>query len=131
MYQTIFFKLFYIFFTSSKNKVWIRIQQTARIRKRLQVNADTKQNFKKETSKIMCNERRRPDEVALAERAAENGAKRACAFVLLQQGQHPAPVATLRATESLQLLSMHSHLAKEQKLEMAKKKKIVGTKISN
>jgi hypothetical protein len=70
----------------------------------------------------MCKERRRPDEVALTERTAENGPKRACAFVLLQQGQHPAPVATLWAPESLQLLSMHSHLTKEQG------KKIVGTK---
>jgi hypothetical protein len=63
-----------------------------------------------------------PDEVALTERAAENGAKRACAFVPLQQAQYPAPVATLRAPESRQLLSMHSHLTKEQKLEKAKKK---------
>jgi hypothetical protein len=71
----------------------------------------------------MCKVRRRPDEVALTERAAENGAKRACTFVPLQQGQYPAPVATLRTPESLQLLPMHSHLAKEQKLEKAKKKK--------
>jgi hypothetical protein len=77
----------------------------------------------KENRKIMCEERRRPDKVALTERAAENGAKCACAFVPRQQGQHPAPVATLRTPESLQLLSMHSQLTKEQKLEKAKKRK--------
>ncbi len=63
--------------------------------------------------KRMCKERRIPDEMALTERAAENGAMRANAFVLLQQGQYPAPVATLRAPESLKLLSMHSHLTKK------------------
>jgi hypothetical protein len=61
--------------------------------------------------------------VALTERAAENGTKRACAFMLLQQAQHPAPVATLRAPESLQLLSMHSQLTRRTKVRKGKEKK--------